>query len=45
MAEVRAIILSVLEKLDFAQKRAARLDIDDLLTLLAEFNAAGIHFS
>jgi 18S rRNA (adenine1779-N6/adenine1780-N6)-dimethyltransferase len=42
---VKEIVESVLEKEGFADKRAARMDIDDFLCLLAAFNAEGIHFS
>jgi len=37
-------VVEVLEQNDFADKRSAKLDIDDFLRLLDAFNKAGIHF-
>ena len=42
---VLEIIEEILAKNDWKGKRASKLDLDDFLQLLAEFNAAGIHFS
>jgi 18S rRNA (adenine1779-N6/adenine1780-N6)-dimethyltransferase len=36
---------AVLEASGFSDKRAIRCSVDDFLTLLAAFNAAGLHFS
>jgi homoserine dehydrogenase len=36
---------AVLEATGFSDKRAIRCSVDDFLTLLAAFNAAGLHFS
>jgi 18S rRNA (adenine1779-N6/adenine1780-N6)-dimethyltransferase len=42
---MKAIVEEVLSQDDFAEKRAAKMDQDDFLALLAAFNARGIHFS
>lgn len=39
------ILEQILEQEAWKGKRASKLDLDDFLQLLAEFNAAGIHFS
>jgi 18S rRNA (adenine1779-N6/adenine1780-N6)-dimethyltransferase len=39
------IVLQILEQPQWKDKRASKLDLDDFLELLAEFNQAGIHFS
>jgi len=39
------IIRGILEKMEWKDKRAAKLGLDDFLQLLSEFNEAGIHFS
>jgi 18S rRNA (adenine1779-N6/adenine1780-N6)-dimethyltransferase len=39
------IVERILEQEAWKGKRASKLDLDDFLQLLAEFNAAGIHFS
>ena len=44
-AEVRAIIDDVLERTGGKDRRAAKLEQDDYMALLAAFNEAGIHFS
>mmetsp|Transcript_5617 Transcript_5617/g.5816 ORF Transcript_5617/g.5816 Transcript_5617/m.5816 type:complete len:311 (-) Transcript_5617:46-978(-) len=43
--EVKSIVEEVLTKEDFSSKRAAAMDNDDFLCLLAAFNKRGIHFS
>ena len=42
---VAQILEQILEHETWKGKRASKLDLDDFLQLLAEFNAAGIHFS
>ena len=42
--EVKGIIRSVCEMELYKDRRVTRLDIDDLLGLLAEFNKRGVHF-
>ena len=37
-------IVEVLEQSDYAEKRSAKMDMDDFLGLLDAFNRAGIHF-
>lgn len=44
-AEVKAIVEEVLDSEGFMLKRAATMEIDDFLCLLAAFNTRGIHFS
>lgn len=39
------IVLQIIEQPQWKDKRASKLDQDDFLSLLAEFNQAGIHFS
>jgi 18S rRNA (adenine1779-N6/adenine1780-N6)-dimethyltransferase len=41
---VQAVVEEILEREAWKGRRAAKLDLDDFLQLLAEFNAAGIHF-
>ena len=43
--DVKSIVVEVCEMEKYKDKRVTRLDIDDLLGLLAEFNKRGIHFS
>jgi 18S rRNA (adenine1779-N6/adenine1780-N6)-dimethyltransferase len=38
------VLQEILEKPEWKDKRASKLDLDDFLQLLAEFNGAGIHF-
>ena len=38
------IVEGILEREPWKGQRAAKLDIDDFLQLLSEFNEAGIHF-
>lgn len=42
---VKELVEKVLNETGYSDKRAARMDIDDFLCLLAAFNMAGIHFS
>lgn len=42
--DVKEIVTTVLEKCGFSGARSAKLDQDDFLSLLDNFNAAGIHF-
>ena len=42
---VEHIIEEVVGQEKWAGKRAGKLDLDDFLTLLAEFNTRGIHFA
>jgi 18S rRNA (adenine1779-N6/adenine1780-N6)-dimethyltransferase len=39
------ILEDILEQEQWKGKRASKLDLDDFLQLLVEFNAAGVHFS
>ena len=39
------IVESILEQDKWKGQRASKLDLDDFLQLLSEFNDAGIHFS
>ena len=43
--QIKELVESILTETDFSDKRAARMDIDDFLCLLAAFNAKGIHFT
>jgi 18S rRNA (adenine1779-N6/adenine1780-N6)-dimethyltransferase len=45
LSGIKQIVEQVLTETDYSEKRAARMDIDDFLCLLAAFNARGIHFS
>jgi 18S rRNA (adenine1779-N6/adenine1780-N6)-dimethyltransferase len=42
---ITQILEDILEQEQWKGKRASKLDLDDFLQLLVEFNAAGIHFS
>ncbi len=42
---MKQLVEEVLTIEEFSDKRAARMDQDDFLRLLAAFNAKGIHFS
>lgn len=42
---VLAIIEEILERESWKGQRASKMDLDDFLQLLSEFNEAGIHFS
>jgi hypothetical protein len=41
---VQEIVEEILEKEQWKGQRASKLDLDDFLQLLSEFNEAGIHF-
>ena len=43
--EFKAKVVDILEKNDFADKRASKMSQDDFLQLLAHFNESGIHFA
>lgn len=43
--QIKELVETILTETDFSDKRAARMDIDDFLCLLAAFNAKGIHFT
>ena len=45
LAEVRALIEGVLGSTGYAEQRAAKMDLDDFMALLAAFNEAGVHFT
>ncbi len=40
----RCLVDNVLKEIDFREKRARTMDIDDFIKLLHAFNKAGIHF-
>lgn len=42
---VQEIIEDILEQEQWRNQRASKLDLDDFLQLLVEFNSRGIHFS
>ncbi|KAM3577559.1 hypothetical protein VYU27_000438 [Nannochloropsis oceanica] len=43
--EIRTLVEEVVALPAFEGKRAAKMDLDDFLALLAEFNSRGVHFS
>lgn len=43
--EIKALVEEVVALPQFKDKRAAKMDLDDFLALLAEFNKRGIHFT
>ena len=43
--EFKAKVMHILEKNDFAEKRASKMSQDDFMQLLADFNEQGIHFA
>jgi 18S rRNA (adenine1779-N6/adenine1780-N6)-dimethyltransferase len=45
LSQMKELVESILEETDYSDKRAAKMDIDDFLCLLAAFNAKGIHFT
>jgi 18S rRNA (adenine1779-N6/adenine1780-N6)-dimethyltransferase len=45
LQQIKELVESILIETEFSDKRAARMDIDDFLCLLAAFNAKGIHFT
>lgn len=42
--DVEAVLEAVLEETDVADKRAAKMDVDEFLVLLEAFHRRGIHF-
>ena len=42
---VKDILEEILDREPWLGQRASKMDLDDFLQLLAEFNQAGIHFS
>jgi 18S rRNA (adenine1779-N6/adenine1780-N6)-dimethyltransferase len=44
-AQVKEVILKILEQTDLSDKRSSKLTQDDFLKLLANFNQAGFHFT
>lgn len=45
-ATINALINAVLtEDTEYAESRAAQMDVDDLLRLLAAFHRRGVHFA
>lgn len=45
LSQMKALVETILQDTEYADKRAARMDIDDFLCLLAAFNSKGIHFT
>lgn len=45
LSKIKDLVESVLDETDYADKRAAKMDGDDFLCLLAAFNTKGIHFT
>ena len=45
MPEMKSIVEEVLSSENCADRRAAQMDLNDILSLLAAFNARDIHFS
>ena len=45
LIKMKELVESVLNETDFSDKRAAKMDGDEFLCLLAAFNAKGIHFT
>jgi len=43
--DITALINDVLNEVEYAESRAAKIDIDDILKLLLAFHEVGIHFS
>ena len=43
--EFKAKVMRILEKNDFAEKRASKMSQDDFMQLLADFNEQGVHFA
>jgi 18S rRNA (adenine1779-N6/adenine1780-N6)-dimethyltransferase len=43
--DIRTKVDEVLSSIEFKEKRARKMDIDDFMKLLHAFNAAGIHFA
>lgn len=45
LSQMKVLVENILQETEYADKRAARMDIDDFLCLLAAFNSKGIHFT
>jgi len=45
LGDIKSIVESVLTETNYSEARAARMDINDFLSLLSAFNSKGIHFS
>jgi 18S rRNA (adenine1779-N6/adenine1780-N6)-dimethyltransferase len=45
LPDMKDLVEEVLIEQDYGDKRAAQMDINDFLCLLAAFNAKGIHFA
>lgn len=43
--DIKTKVIGILESMNMADKRAAKCDLDDFLSLLLAFNNANIHFS
>jgi 18S rRNA (adenine1779-N6/adenine1780-N6)-dimethyltransferase len=41
---MKALVEEVLDSIEFREKRARTMDIDDFMKLLHAFNARGVHF-
>ena len=44
VGDMKAIVDEVLAEIDFREKRARTMDIDDFMKLLHAFNRRGVHF-
>jgi 18S rRNA (adenine1779-N6/adenine1780-N6)-dimethyltransferase len=44
MQQFKAKLMSILEKIGYAEKRSSKLSLDDYLKMLYAFNQAGVHF-
>lgn len=42
---IQTVVEEILEREPWKGQRASKMDLDDFLQLLQEFNEAGIHFS
>jgi 18S rRNA (adenine1779-N6/adenine1780-N6)-dimethyltransferase len=42
---IQTIVEEILENRELTSQRASKMDLDDFLRLLTDFNEAGIHFS
>lgn len=45
LPDMKKLVEEVVALPQFQDKRAAKMDLDDFLALLSEFNARGIHFA
>jgi len=45
LPSMKGLVEEVLAIEQFKDKRAARMDLDDFLALLSEFNSRGVHFA